>query len=296
MSGSVRVLARAKLNLHLEVGSRRPDGFHDLKSLFQAISLADELHIESVPGDGIAIEGDFGFPPEANIAYAAARLFRERLGERIGLKISIQKRIPMGGGLGGGSSDAAAVLRGLNELLGRPLPAGELGALGATLGSDVPFFLGSPCAWVEGRGERLSAREGRTDLCCAIIEAGFPVSTKEAFGLLDRYRHGSGGSFSAFSFEEAEAMAAYAGPPGKWGFFNSFEGPVFEAYPRLARLKAGLEEGGADFAGMSGSGSTIFGIYGGIGRADAAVERAAAAGLRASRAFLLARGDDIIVK
>jgi len=293
-SRTARAFAPAKLNLHLEVGERRPDGFHGIRSLFQAISLGDSLEIAADGREGVSIEGDFGFPAEENIIHRACLRFFEAAGGSFGVAVRVEKRIPMGGGLGGGSSDAGAVLRCLNELSGRPLAPEALSRIASGLGSDLPFFLGGPCAWVEGRGERIFPVEARGDLRCVIVEPGFPVGTAWAYAALDGSRKGGAVIASAIGMEEA--ARSYAGDPRSWPFLNSFEEVVFSANPELRRIKEALLGEGALAAGMSGSGSSMYGIFMDGEESERAAERLEAAGRKARSAFLLARGQDVIVE
>ncbi|MBI5083513.1 MAG: 4-(cytidine 5'-diphospho)-2-C-methyl-D-erythritol kinase [Acidobacteria bacterium] len=150
-----RVRAHAKINLSLKVGARRGDGFHELRTVFQSIGLHDTLEFEFIPGRGVSIELEDALGIENNLVTRAARLFFEERKARGQLRMKLAKRIPMGGGLGGGSSDAAAVLLALPALTGRDTPLPELMRLGAQLGSDVPFFLVGGTALGIGRGEEI---------------------------------------------------------------------------------------------------------------------------------------------
>jgi 4-diphosphocytidyl-2-C-methyl-D-erythritol kinase len=289
-----KAFAPAKLNLHLEVGARRPDGFHGIRSLFQAISLGDRMEAERVAGADVDIKGNFGFPTAENIIHRACLLFFDFVGERFGLRVKVEKAIPLGAGLGGGSSDAASMLLCLNALLGTPASAGELAGLAASLGSDVPFFLGGACAWIEGRGDVVEAMDARGDLACLLAYPGFPVGTARAYADLDASRPDP--EEVVFNLGKDEAGRAYAGSPRLWPFFNSFEDAVFGAHPGLQSLKDAMRGEGALAAGMSGSGSAIYGIFGNEEDAEGARERLAARGVRTIPAFLLARGQGVIVE
>ncbi len=289
-----RVKAPAKLNLHLEIGGMRLDGFHELVSLFQAISLSDELEFSRIEGDGIFLEGDFPFPAEENIILKACRLFFETQGFRSGLRIVVEKRIPMGGGLGGGSSDAAATLRALDALFERALSIDALADLGARLGSDVPFFLRAPCAIVAGRGELVEPIAAREDLSFVLVDPLFGVSTKEAYLLLDRERQGE--ASAAYRFNGGALKDAYYGRIGDWGFFNSFYPHIMGRHPELEEIRRELLESGAGSALMSGSGSTMFGIFSDSLAAQKAAQLQVERGYRAHVGFLLARNEDVILK
>ena len=204
---AVSIDAPAKLNLHLQVGDQRPDGFHAIESLFIALSFGDVLRFETVSQPlflEIAMHWRenlpiLAIPPEENIVFRAISLFRTRTGYDCGLKVTIEKHIPPGGGLGGGSSDAASTLLALNRLAapaGCGLDEPALVEMGANLGSDVPFFLhelsaATGAAWVSGRGEQiqpLTLPESFGSLSFVLVNPGFPSDTAEAYRLLDRGR------------------------------------------------------------------------------------------------------------
>jgi 4-diphosphocytidyl-2-C-methyl-D-erythritol kinase len=173
--------APAKLNLFLHVTGRRPDGYHELQTVFQLIDLCDAIDL-SVRRDGQIrrIAGPEEVAPEEDMTVRAARALKQATGSSLGVDIGIKKRIPMGGGLGGGSSDAATVLLALNRLWGCGLRLGELAELGLKLGSDVPVFVYGSSAWAEGRGERLQALE-LPEQWYLLIHPGVAVSTAEVF-------------------------------------------------------------------------------------------------------------------
>jgi 4-diphosphocytidyl-2-C-methyl-D-erythritol kinase len=259
--GSLRVLkAPAKVNLHLEILGRRSDGFHEILSLFQAVSLFDRIRLRSLKDTGqVRVRCSLPIPAEENIVTAAVRLFRERSGLRGGVSVSIEKGIPVGAGLGGGSSDAATTLRGLNELFNCPLSEQQLAELALALGSDVPFFLGSPTALVRGRGERIRRVPGRSDYRMVLVWPGFAVATREAYGWYDR----SGGRSSRTGhLSGTEVRRRFARlPPPRWGFFNSFQNLVEAHHPVVADIAAGLHRAGAATAGITGCGSAVFGVF-----------------------------------
>lgn len=284
--GSCAVEAPCKINLHLRVKERRPDGFHELESVFLALSLGDRLEFQLWGEPGrcvIGLEGSVSrefplekIPPEQNLVYRAVSLFRERTGFGPGLRVRLEKRVPLGAGFGGGSSDAAATLRALDTLAGTGLSPEALGEMARELGSDVPFFLEGGAAWVSGRGERLRALGAPRGIAVALVYPGFPSPTAEAFRLLDRVRgagEGRGGPPGP-GFEESAALLA--GGPGGWPFENDFL-PVFLAAgggPAAAyrEILGGLKRLGADFSGLSGAGSGCFGIFKDRGAAEKAVK------------------------
>ncbi|MDP2815430.1 MAG: 4-(cytidine 5'-diphospho)-2-C-methyl-D-erythritol kinase, partial [Rectinemataceae bacterium] len=203
--------ASAKINLHLEVFHKRPDGFHDLSSLFQAVDLYDDIYVRSLKEqETIEIFGDFDCPPENTTIWKAVSLFRKASGIRQGISICVEKRIPAGAGLGGGSSDAASVLRALNEANGRCLAPEVLSSLAASVGSDVPFFLSGGSALASGRGERLAETPSRTDFSVVVVFPGFPVSTAWAYSKLDEH---SAHADPAHALEPSELTRIYSQPP-----------------------------------------------------------------------------------
>ena len=255
------IAAPAKVNLHLEVLDKRPDGFHNLESIFLAVDFADTLHFELLGGGGtaeITMKGlDFNLPVEKNIIFHSLRLFRERTGFDKGLSIMVEKRIPAGGGLGGGSSDAAAALLALNELAGFPLSRAALLETAAALGSDVPFFIyRTSAARVTGRGERIEPLQAPC-LFFVLVNPGFPSDTAAAYRLLDE--NGRSLHTGARRHGGREEIIS---DPSQWSFGNDFlpvfgerEGSVYNGI--ICRLR----ELGASFAGLSGAGSTCFGVF-----------------------------------
>lgn len=288
-----RIKAPAKLNLHLEIGATRTDGFHELISLFQSVSLADELVLRIREEPGVSVLGDFDFPARENIVYKACVLFMERFGVRAGIEVSVSKEIPMGAGMGGGSSDAAASLRALDALFGTMAGTQALSLLGGELGSDVPFFLHGPCAVVGGRGETVEPLAARGDLSFVSVDPGFPVSTKEAYRLWDGQE---GRREGGFVFSPERLAREYLKDPAEWGFFNSFFGLLRDEHPVLGAIRDELMEGGAAYATMSGSGSSMFGIFRSAGEAERAKENQEALGRRSRSGFLLARNEDVILE
>ena len=258
------VMAPAKVNLHLEVLDRLQSGFHNLESIFLALDFGDTLHFELTEGEKtaeIAMKGlDPGIPVEKNIIFRALDLFREKTGFDKALNIIVEKRIPAGGGLGGGSSDAAAALLALNRLAGFPLNRAALLETAAALGSDVPFFIyRTGAAKVTGCGDIIEPLEAPR-LFFVIVNPGFPSDTAAAYRLLDEYRIG-------FKIPHAEARRRGVekkvfSDPARWSFKNDFL-PVFGERERSVynEIIGKLRELGAGFAGLSGSGSTCFGVF-----------------------------------
>jgi 4-diphosphocytidyl-2-C-methyl-D-erythritol kinase len=279
----IQVPSPCKINLHLSVGERRADGYHNLESIFQVLEFGDTLDIEVLEQDGVCEVllssplswGDFPVSTEENIVYRAVSLFRLRTGFNRGLRLRLEKRVPLGGGLGGGSSNAASALGALNVLAGTGLTPAELRELALWLGSDVPFFLadapglgGVPvlgsggAAWVSGRGEQITPLENTRSWPVVLVNPGFSSPTGEAFRRLDARR--AGRVENRGPGREA-LIAALEGPPGDWPFWNDFlsnpeAGPGGEA-AAYRRIISALRGSGAAFAGLSGAGSGCFGVF-----------------------------------
>lgn len=258
--------APAKVNLFLRVLSRRSDGFHELETLFQAVDLCDEIVVRRAPR-GVALEvvgAELG-PPEANLAHRAARALLAATGDAGGLGIRLHKRIPAGAGLGGGSSDAAAVLRAGDALLGTGLSRAALHRLGAGLGSDVPFFLGaSTLARGTGRGERLEPLAPLPEASVVLVLPPVHVATGAAYGALARTRQEGG---------EAPCSAPVVDAPESWDevaslAHNDFEAVIRALHPEVGEALAALRSAGAAPALLSGSGGACFGIFRDAGRAE----------------------------
>jgi 4-diphosphocytidyl-2-C-methyl-D-erythritol kinase len=254
----------AKINWLLHVGRRRDDGFHELETLFQTISLSDTLVIE--PSERYSLEIDDPAIPngEENLITRAWRALGE-VAAVPPVRISVTKRIPAGGGLAGGSSNAAATLLALRRMFELDVSDAQLHDIALQLGSDVPFFLVGGLAWATGRGERLTPLEPLIDLPLLLVLPPTGVSTPVAFRRLAEMRAANALEVSPFiGLERArEALAALArGESGQLELLrNDLEAPVFELLPQLAEIRQRLYDAGALFARMSGSGSTIFGAF-----------------------------------
>ncbi len=257
MTGIARALAPAKINLRLQVLGRRTDGYHDLDTLFQAIDLADEVSVElRETGIELDVKGpDLGAAVD-NLAYRAAARLAESVGFDGGLAVKLVKRIPAGAGLGGGSSDAAAVLLCLSRLLGIPRDDGRVRATAEALGSDVPFFLsGSVLARGRGRGEVLEPLQALPPADLVLVSPSVHVSTADAYAALSASRGGT----------SQDARAPFAAP-STWDDVaarasNDFEPIIVAAHPEIGRALDALRSRGARFALMSGSGSSVFGLF-----------------------------------
>ena len=265
------VQAPAKLNLHLAVKNRREDGFHNLESIFLALAFGDTLYFEPLAAENhleIQMEWenlpDFSvLPVEKNIIFKAVSLFKEKTGFNQGLRIRVKKRIPAGGGLGGGSSNAASALLALNQLAEKPLPPNDLAQMAAFLGSDVPFFLHkTPAAWVSGRGEFIKPVEPPKGLFFVLVNPGFSSETAAAFRILSEFRAQTTEKCTLDSENEEKLMLnALQGAPKSWPFRNDFLPAFLHRIPEYSDIIGLLKKSGAEFSGLSGAGSTCFGVF-----------------------------------
>lgn len=255
---AVHIRAPAKVNLGLEVLRRRSDGFHEIRTLFQALTLSDRVRMER-RRDGIrlrcpAVAGR----KEENLAWRAAELFFEKTGVSGGMSIAIEKHIPVGGGLGGGSSDAAAVLLGSCRLFRLKRPLEEIAEWAGELGSDVPFFLRGGAAVGTGRGERITPLPARIPAARVLIYAPpFSSSTAEVYSSWRRRLTGKGERLTLLMKERRRGSGAGIGK----ALFNDLEEVVLARHPALGEAKALFLKHGASGAQVSGSGSCLFGIF-----------------------------------
>jgi 4-diphosphocytidyl-2-C-methyl-D-erythritol kinase len=258
MTSRLRVEARCKINLLLRVLAREDTGFHRIETIFQALEWGDTLDFEMMQGGGIELDvegADLGDPRD-NLVYRAAESFFEQAALGAGVRIELTKRIPAGGGLGGGSSDAAATLRGLNHMFDRPLDERALMDVAATLGSDVPFFLvpsGRALGW--GRGTRLLELEPLPPRPVVVVSTGVHVATPDAYAALS----GRGLKPSRAVLLRHEALDDWAEVAELSE--NDFEDPVFEKHPELRSVLDRVSDQDALIARMSGSGSAVFGVF-----------------------------------
>jgi 4-diphosphocytidyl-2-C-methyl-D-erythritol kinase len=260
MAGSLRVRSLAKINLDLRVLNKRADGFHELRTIFQTISLADTIDIEYQRGrTQIDINSNLNIPDNLIVRAADSVLRSARATGR--LRFQLRKRIPLGSGLGGGSSNAAAVLLALPILIGKPLPIAKLMEMAAELGSDVPFFLLGGTAVGLGRGTELYPLPDVAARPALVITPGIHSSTREAYRALDR-EPACEIPFSVLNSFEAVAwqMQGY-GSERDAVSKNDFEAVVFGEHSQLKSIKGKLLKLGARPALMSGSGSALFGMF-----------------------------------
>lgn len=291
------VEAPAKINLGLRIRGRRGDGYHELESVFLPLDLADEVRVEACAGEGVslALEGDAAGVPrgDANLALRAACAFAEAadLGEALAVRLT--KRIPAAAGLGGGSSDAAAVLRALAALRpGRVAPE-RLRALALGLGADVPFFLDPRPAWVRGIGERIEPVAGLPPLPLLLVNPGLPLPTAEVYRAFDALAPALTPEDPTPRMRALQALRESGGDVRRVArealadlVWNDLEPAATRLCPPVARLRARLDELGALAVGLSGSGPTLYGVFPDRGAADRA---AGAAGLPAGAWVRVAR-------
>ena len=245
----MQILAPAKINLSLRILRNRPDGFHEIETLISPVSLYDKIDIEKQNrwidfscDDRTLSTGD------DNLVVRAAKSFFETTKIGGGASIKLQKKIPHGAGLGGGSSDAAATLCGLNQLFETKLSPEELAKIGSTIGSDVPFFLFESAAMCKGRGEIVEPTKLKTKLLILLLKPDFGIPSAWAYSRWENSKELPGASYHPQKFE------------GQM-FTNDLERPVFEKFVFLAQLKSWLlEQPEVGVALMSGSGSTVFAI------------------------------------
>jgi len=255
VSGPLTLESPAKINLFLKITGKRPDGYHELVSLMCGISLRDKIVLR--PGtEAISVTCDYpGVPEDAtNLAALAAAVFYEhhQVPERVA--IEIEKQIPAGAGLGGGSSNAATVLKGLNAFYGLPLTPDELAVLGATIGADVPFFLFGRPAVATGIGDRLTTFEGLDRCKVLVIYPGFGIPTADVYKKLNLGLTKCENHLKSFFLKQNGFIPAQH-------LCNDLETVVIPRYPEIAAVKKRLIENGAEGALMSGSGSSIFGLF-----------------------------------
>ncbi len=253
-SSAVSFLAPAKLNISLEVYGKRPDGFHHIRSVMVPISLCDEVTVEETT-EGITVEvTDPAVPCDMrNTCHKAAVLYREWAGVPGGVRVRVRKIIPSEAGLGGGSSDAAATLKGLIALTGKTPPPEKLLSIAAAVGADVPFFTMGRPALVEGFGDLLTPVEWKVPFFAVIVKPPFGLSTREGYERLGRTASGPPGSVDPPSFREwGDLVSAVE---------NDFESAWECVRPDIPRIKEELRAAGAAAAGLSGSGSAVFGLF-----------------------------------
>ena len=285
--GFVKIETLAKVTLRLEVGSRLPDGYHQVRIALVPVSLRDSLHLKVEEGEGVLleVEGESGEdvdlgPAEDNLAVRAARSFLAELGRPLRIHLRLIKRIPAGAGLGGGSGNAAGVLVGLNRWMGAPLSSQALERLATGLGMDVPFFLAARPSWAEGRGERLRPLDVIPGLALLVACPDFAISTARAYelvtpgvvvpddvvpnnvapnGVVPNGVVSNGVVLNSLATREDPPMGTVEDVAA--ALANHFEAALFPRYPELAEVRERLLDAGALGACLSGSGSALFGLF-----------------------------------
>lgn len=273
---AISVLAPAKVNFGLRIGGKEADGYHNIKGVFQAVSLCDVVTVregrQGTKGCAVTVEGK----PirERNTVVAAYEAFRDVSGikaEMPSVAITLEKKIPQGGGLGGGSSDAAASVAALERLVGTTLSEAQKKEIAFRIGCDVYFFLlcgAGACALVSGRGENVKPIRPREDFELLLVFPPFSVSTKVAYALLDKRREeiertgcGKERTLDMMECSGESAEEVYGRPIKTWTFVNDFTASVCASFPIVASILQKLLEYGAAFCEMSGSGSTLYGVF-----------------------------------
>ena len=265
-----QIKAYAKINLGLDVLGVLPNGYHEVKMIMQTVGIYDELTLQKTSGE-ICITTDSGELPvnEDNLIYKAAKLLLDEYGVQEGVKIHLKKRIPIAAGMAGGSSDAAATLKGVNRLFGLKLTKERLKELGVKIGADVPYCVMGGTALAEGIGEKLTALTPAPDCYLVVAKPDINVSTKyvyEHLDALESYEHPDiDGMVKAIVEGDLEGVTARMG--------NVLQDVTIPAYPVIADLKKRMKELGAMESMMSGSGPTVFGIFSDAGVAQNAYEQ-----------------------
>lgn len=268
MGKIIKVNADAKINLGLDVLGRREDGYHEVRMIMQTLDYGDTITLEKRPGHDITLECDHpDIAVEDNLALKAARQFQNDYNSRFsdefkgwdfGMHMRLRKRIPVSAGLGGGSADAAAVIKGMNALFETGLSKEALMSIAAKVGSDVPFCIIGRTALAEGRGEKLTTIPDFPRSYVLVVKPDINISTREAYDSLDSvdslfHPDIDALESSIIKKESLDKTVLHMG--------NSFEGPVSEKYPVIWDIKAVMEKNGALKAMMSGSGPSVFGIF-----------------------------------
>jgi 4-diphosphocytidyl-2-C-methyl-D-erythritol kinase len=304
---TITVRSFAKINLGLRIGARREDGFHELLTLYQTIGLHDVIRVSVGRGSGIEIRcADPRVPKdESNTCYRIVERAMQLLGAKGRVVIDIEKRLPVQGGLGGASANAVATLLGLERALKKQLPALERLRIAAEVGSDLPLFLVGGTVLGVGRGEQVYALEDLPATACVVVTPEVGVSTPKAFAEWDRKLTVTGASDRMVELGRglsAWLSESYSGAPFRRGraenpllelvragIKNDFEQVVFPEYPELSEGKSALERAGAKYASLSGSGSTLYGLFASKEAARAAEARLRKQGWAAQATVTLTR-------
>ena len=265
---TIKERANAKINLYLDVLSKREDGFHEIKTVMHSVRFCDEITVSSVPAEKTSVKikviGMNFLPTDMrNLAVKAAYLYLEKAKLNAEVSITMLKRIPVAAGLAGGSSDAAAVLRALNKIHSKLFSISALSAMASELGSDVAYCLYGKTALCEGRGERITPIQAHINAAFVIAIANERVSTPGAYKDLDAIYHDFSGDVKTFGEEKYEKLleSLNSGAILPDGMFNVFEAAVLPKCDGASRIKAELLKLGAKGAMMSGSGPSVFGVF-----------------------------------
>ncbi len=264
----INLQAHAKINLTLDIFGKLPDTYHKIETIMHEISLCDEISIEELHEDKVLLNcSDKALENKNNLVYRAATLLKEKFNVEKGVKIMLIKRIPVGAGLGGGSSDGACVLKGLNEFWNMKLSNLALSTLAGDLGSDAPFFISGRTAFAFHRGEIVEQVDFRDKLNLLVINPCIHIDTKTAYAMVDLNKTGRKKSTERF-LNAVQNRKQYID-----FLHNDFEDFIFEKYPEIKTIKKSLLDNGALSALMSGSGSTVFGIFESVQKLNRAYEK-----------------------
>ncbi len=254
---SYKIKSYAKVNLSLEVLYKREDNFHEINTIFYKTKIHDVLHFSKSAKYEISLDKNIDIPLQSNLIYKAALLLQSYVEKDLSCTIKVEKNIPTGGGLGGGSSNAAYTLLALNDLYNLNLKRDELATLGAQLGSDVPYFLYDKTCIAGGRGELLTEIDFEVPYHILLINPGIHISTPEAYKSLNRSHTKISGTNYYKLLENTPELNSEL----KKHFRNDFEDYVFKTFPKISQIKNTLYDNDSVFALMSGSGSTVFGMF-----------------------------------
>jgi len=261
----MKILSPAKVNLSLLIGKLRADGYHDIQTVFQAVDVSDTIEIKEIRRGIEIFCSSPGVPAgSSNLAYRAAELIQKKAKTKQGIRITITKKIPVSGGLGGGSSNASAVLLALNKLWSLGLNEDALMAIAGRIGADAPFFIRSGTAFASGKGEKLEFLPAAAGWLI-LANPGIKVSTAWAYGAWDRFSVANRKKLLTQKHRNIKIIVNLLKKspglmiPGRY-FFNDFESIVIDRFPGIGKLKSSLNSFGATGALMTGSGSTVFGL------------------------------------
>ena len=274
-TAQLKVFSPAKINLYLRILGKRPDGYHELETVMLPLDFGDEITLQLRKTDLILECDNPNLPTDdSNLALRAAKLLVERCGVEHGAKITLRKRTPLAAGLGGGSSNAAAVLLGLRQLWGLRADDSLLRELAASLGSDVSFFITSSAALCRGRGEQIEPVSCKFTGIILLVNPGFGISTKWAY---ESWAKANAASRLTVNPPEVSLLLRALAEDDLAGIsrclFNSLEAPSIKKFPVLDLIKKAMREGGAVSALMSGSGATVFGLFATAKAAERSVQQ-----------------------